>query len=416
MARSLVLDGIVSQHAEEAAFLWLLRDAAVWAPHYALRDLVRLDDRVDAQIDGLRIAGDSGWQHCRAALTYHEPGEVFAAALMAFESRDRTRIQKVIDVALTAPGLGRAVVSALGWLPLGEAVPHIQRLVGHELPAVRRFGIAAAAAHRHDPGAALERALADPDPALRGRACQATGELGLRELRPQVRESLADEDEGCRFAAARAAALLGDTAAVRVLGAFAAEGGPFADEACALGLRLFDEATALAAHSELADRTELRRMAIIGAGAAGYGSLVPWLLAQMHRPGLARVAGEAFTAITGVDLTAQRLEAPPPDDFTAGPTEDPADDQVALDPDENLPWPMVARLHDWWNDFRDEFHGDTRYLLGEPITDESLWRVLRTARQRYRTSAAIELALAAPGTPLFEVRAPGFRQRAILGV
>ena len=87
--------------------------------------------------------------------------------------------------------------------------------------------------------------MRDSDPALRGRACQAAGELGRTDLRPLVRPSLSDEDDGCRFAAARAAALLGDPAAVRVLGAFAAAGGPLADEACALGLRLFDEATGI---------------------------------------------------------------------------------------------------------------------------------------------------------------------------
>jgi uncharacterized protein (TIGR02270 family) len=417
MARSLILDGVVSQYAEEAAFLWLLRDAAVWAPQYTVASLARLDERIDAQLDGLRLADGAGWTAALGQLaTYGEAGEVFASAVLAFESGTAAKILAVLDVAMRSPELGRALVSALGWLPLDLALDPIEQLLSADSPVLRRFGVAGAAIHRHDARVPLARALADPDPMLRGRACQAAGELGLRELRAEVRDSLDDEDDGCRFAAARAAALLGDQAAVRVLGAFAATGGPFADEACALGLRLFDEATAHAAHSELAQREELRRMAIIGAGAAGYGSFVPWILAQMHRPGLARVAGEAFTAITGVDLATNKLEAPPPEDFEAGPTEDPADEQVALDVDEHLPWPMVARLHDWWRDHRDDFHSDTRYLLGEPITEDSLWRVLQTGRQRYRASAAIELALVAPDAPLFEVRAPGFRQRTLLGV
>src|SRR4030095_14500130 len=118
----------------------------------------------------------------------------------------------------------------------------------------------------------LTQAVEDPNPSLRARAYQAASELGRVDLRSRVREGFTDEDEGCRFAAAKASALLGDGAAVRVLGAFTAGGGPYADEACALGLRLFDEATALAAHNELAHRPELRRMAIVAAGAAGYGS------------------------------------------------------------------------------------------------------------------------------------------------
>ena len=85
-----------------------------------------------------------------------------------------------------------------------------------------------------------------------------------------------------------------------------------------------------------------------------------------------------------------------------------------MDPDEYLPWPAVAKLHDWWHGASGEFHSDTRYLLGQPISEESLWQVLQTGRQRYRIAAAIELALARPGDPLFEVRAPGPRQRELL--
>ena len=61
MAPRLALRAVVSQHVESAAFLWLLRDAAVWSPHYTLRDLEQLDERIEAHLDGLRIAEDAGW-------------------------------------------------------------------------------------------------------------------------------------------------------------------------------------------------------------------------------------------------------------------------------------------------------------------------------------------------------------------
>lgn len=53
---------IVSQHVEEAAFLWLLRDSAVGQPHYSIDDLENLDRRIEAHLDGLRIAGNEGWE------------------------------------------------------------------------------------------------------------------------------------------------------------------------------------------------------------------------------------------------------------------------------------------------------------------------------------------------------------------
>ncbi len=63
-----IIPTIIEQHAEDAAFNWLLRDRAVSEPHYDLADLAHLDDRVEANIDGLRIAGDEGWEICREAM------------------------------------------------------------------------------------------------------------------------------------------------------------------------------------------------------------------------------------------------------------------------------------------------------------------------------------------------------------
>ena len=37
----MIIEPVVAQHTEEAAFLWLLRDAAVGAPHYLLWELAQ---------------------------------------------------------------------------------------------------------------------------------------------------------------------------------------------------------------------------------------------------------------------------------------------------------------------------------------------------------------------------------------
>jgi hypothetical protein len=81
-----VVTEIISQHSEESSLLWLLRDSAVYEPHYKLSDLAKLDDRVEAHIDGLRIAGDEAWKICKEALAWEEAGELFTASVLAFES------------------------------------------------------------------------------------------------------------------------------------------------------------------------------------------------------------------------------------------------------------------------------------------------------------------------------------------
>ena len=113
----------VQQHAEEAAFLWLLRDKANAKPHYSLPDVARLDDRVDAHIDGLRVAGDAGWEICKEALGQEEAGVVFAAAVLAFESGEADRIRTVLDAGIASPETACGIVSALGWFSYQQSEP-----------------------------------------------------------------------------------------------------------------------------------------------------------------------------------------------------------------------------------------------------------------------------------------------------
>jgi uncharacterized protein (TIGR02270 family) len=131
---------------------------------------------------------------------------------------------------------------------------------------------------------------------------------------------------------------------------------------------------------------------------------------------MARVAGESFTMITGVDLAYDDLEGEWPEGFEAGPTEEPEDEDVEMDPDEDLPWPEPELIHEWWGKNKNNFQNGTRYLCGKPISEQQCQHVLRYGYQRQRAAAAIELAIMNPGQPLFEVRAPGFRQQKLLGI
>ena len=90
-------------------------------------------------------------------------------------------------------------------------------------------------------------------------------------------------------------------------------------------------------------------------------------------------------------------------------------EDVELDPDEDLPWPEPELVQAWWDANGAGFQKGTRYLLGQPITEQHGETVLRTGFQRQRVAAALELALMQPDTPLFPTTAPGFRQQRLLG-
>jgi uncharacterized protein (TIGR02270 family) len=411
-----IIPEIVDQHAEEAAFLWLLRDNAVRAPHYLLGDLARLDNRVEAHLDGLRVAGAPAWDILQKQLEDGKAGETFAATVLAIESREEDRIATVLELGTASEERIRGLISGLGWLPHEKAVRLIVAAFDKKTPVFRRIAIAATAIHRFNPGdEALLSMLANPDPAVQARTAKAIGELGAVSLAGSLARQLASDDSACRFAAAWSIALLtGGPAALERLRQIVEAGEPLAPKALQVVLRRMSVDEASRWLSRLQQDPAQMRNVVTGAGIIGDPRWVPFLIEQMKVKPLARAAGEAFAAITGVHLAYQKLESPPPEDFQAGPTEDPKDPNVAMDIDEHLAWPEPDAVARWWQGQKKSFTDGTRYLAGKPIQFAWLNEVLRTGYQRQRAAAALELAIAQPGKPLFEVRAPGFRQQQLL--
>jgi uncharacterized protein (TIGR02270 family) len=334
---------------------------------------------------------------------------------MALESADQGRLSNVLEVVRNVPETIDAMVSAIGWLPLDQAMLPIRDLMNDDYCFHQEVGIAAAAIHRWHPGAGLARLMASAHAAVRARALKAAGEFGDKQVLQDLLISLRDPDEHCVFAAAWSGTLLGLPACADVLLSIAESPTRNSHAAADLVLRQMDLAAAIALHGKFVADPARIRLAIRSAGTIGDPSVIPWLISLMDQLPLARLAGEAFTTITGVDLAYRDLERRPPEDYDAGPTEDPADDNVDMDPDDNLPWPEPSLVQQWWDGNRSRFQNGTRYLLGHPITDDWMKIVLRDGRQRQRAAAALEIAIRNPGQPLFNVKAPGFRQQQLLG-
>lgn len=410
----MIIPDIVSQHAEEAALLWLLRSNAIRHPHYALKDLAKLDDRVEAHLDGLRVAGEPGWELCRGTLGNEEIGEVFAASVMAFESGVEERIQAVLDVVIAKPELVNGMISALGWLKLEQVSPYIERFHTSQVHLRRQIGLAGSTVHRVDPGHFLSLAVGSRNLPLRAQALKAVGELGRKDLLKAVKENLGAEDDQVRFWAAWSGALFGEPAAIHMLQQFVERASPRGEQACAMALRRMSIEQGQTWLKTLASASNTLRLAIQAAGVIGDPANIPWLIQQMTNPTAARIAGESFTFITGIDLAYDDLDTDKPEGFEAGPMEDPEDENVAMDADEDLPWPEPRLIEKWWAIHQVEFTSGTRYLLGKPMATDSLKEVLKNGKQRQRRAAAIELAMRQPGQPLFNTSAPGFRQQTLL--
>jgi uncharacterized protein (TIGR02270 family) len=415
------VDVVAAQHAEETADLHRVRSVLVRAPHVKLHHLERVDERLAANIDGLAVAGEAATAHCTQALERPEPGRVFAAAVQAIQQRDPAALDRLLAVAHAEPATARGLVSAFGWVPAQQLQGVVQALLQSKDPWRRSTGIAACRLHGVDPGAALDAALHAGPAALRAEALRTAAALGRTDLLGPVRAAL--QEEALALEAACALCLLGEPlAALPVLQALAL-GSPEADpgsRARALALLLqaapFSQACDLVrtmARSAGGDAGRERQV-VQACGWLGDPRLLPWLIERMGDDRLARPAGESFATITGADLAALDLErkaspAPP-----SGPSDDPADPDVALDEDESLPWPDPEAVRRWWAGQAAALPAAGRCFMGAAPGIEQGQQVLRTGAQRQRRLAAHWLCLLQPGRRLFNTAAPAWRQKRAL--
>lgn len=402
------IPAVVAQHVEEAAILHGVRTRLSVAPHVRLHQLARWDERIAAHLDGIAVAGEYGWRLCEESLARPGSGEIFAATVAAIENRNPEGFAKLLAVAEALPEGEPGMRAALHWLSPKSLRGFVRDLLMANGAFARRMGIAACTAHGADPGAALEKALADDDPALRRVAVELCARLGRTTALPSIRLLMDDRDGEVAASAAMACVLLGERGGALKRTADAARG-PGAQSAVALAL--YCKAESLAnVHSflrELARDATARRSLLRGSGFSGDAQYLPWLLGQMEDDEVACLAGESFSLITGLDLAYLDYELRDPPEKSADAV---AEAEGAIPEDDSLPWPDVVKLREWWSQNKQRFSPGQRYFMGEPLESGHCARVLREGFQRQRICAAEHLVLLRPGATLFDTAAPAQRQ------
>lgn len=408
-----VLD-VLEQHAEELTTLWTVRDGLCDAADIRLRDLARFDQRIAAQEDGCVLGGDESLRVLREQLATMSAGGVFGVAVVGLALDHRPTIARCMALAEASPEARRGLTSAFAWVEPIRLRGVVKNLLTASSPFQRSLGLAACRLHGVDPGAALPAALKDPDCDVRAEAIRTGGVLGRAGL-VSFLSNLADDDPTCQSWSAWSAVMLGNRG--RALDTLT-DAALSPSRRLRRAFRLMCQAmTTTAAHEALrrmaVDSAQIRWV-IEGSGIVGDPIYVPWLIKHMIDAKTARLAGEAFSLITGVNFTQSGLEGKRPEGFESRPSDDPDDPDVDRDPDDGLPWPDVSRTEHWWEANGGRFSKGTRYFMGAPVTRKHSIDVLKNGEQRQRILAAHYLCLLEPGAPLFNTSAPAWRQSRLL--
>ena len=331
---------------------------------------------------------------------------MFVASYLAFSGNDVEKVRHAVRLGLSQPSYRPPLEDGLSWLDHDAIRGWLDSLAKSPSPEHHWLGLSALLAHDIDPGEALASMLASPEPLLRARAARATGELKRFELLDALYGYVKDSDVETRFWANYSLCLLGDPAAAEGLLRAGEELPDLLWTAVLVAMICGSREWARRRIREFAAEPEHLRLAIRAAGALGDPVVIPWLIGQMVHPTHARVAGEAFSMITGADFDYMDLKRDPPEDNS---DETPAED-------DGLSWPDQKKVLAWWHVQRGQFESGQRYLAGQLASASSAVDTLTRGYQRQRQAAAIDLLIRTETGSLFMVKDRSDRQRRRLRV
>jgi uncharacterized protein (TIGR02270 family) len=409
---------IVAEHLDEAGFCRTCWDAALHAPNYTAAEVQEgPEERLRAHLDALVLGGRPVAERVLVpALDHEDAPTAFAAAWSLLASEEGDFDDAVVGAFAAAEGpRGRELARALALAPSHAPSDRlVQALPG--LPPAARAEAARTLTRWFEGSGDIRRWLASDDPALiAGTLRGLSGDLtSWAEL---LERHLRATDPAVVSAAIRPGLCVGLVDAWDACVVSATGGDPGADDLIALST--LGGAAEHAAVERALQSPGSRRSALFALGFSGRRRAAELCLEIIDMEdrdlAAARVAGEAFSAITGLVIEGAYARREPDDD-------DAGDDLGARDADSPrasvaeaaLPLTDGPAIRAWWASAASRFQPGQRYLGGAPISAAGLVAALTGGPMRRRPGLALELAVRSRGAFTVDTTDWISRQRAAL--
>ncbi|WP_342376803.1 hypothetical protein NVS55_36290 [Myxococcus stipitatus] len=125
------------------------------------------------------------------------------------------------------------------------------------------------------------------------------------------------------------------------------------------------------------------------------------------------LAGEAFSAITGLIMEGRYRKLPPDVEQLIPLEEESLDANLVPGPEKSLPLPRAGAVEAWWHQARKNFERGVRYLRGTPVAGVvELLTAFQHEPLRRQSGHAMEVAIRSRGAHLLQPRAFSRRQLA----
>ncbi len=374
-----VIPDILEEHFEEFEFLWGQRQEALRSAEYTLTELLELEERIEAHIQGLLVGGENTIPFVQEGLFQDDPQVAFAAAYTMLRFNIESASGQVMDAFLQAKGeqldgIGKAlchgsidiIFSQLQETAASAGAP-IAVSAGEALAFHKKFDarMPRLGEFQQDDNAQVRRA------AWRLTMLTSTNQ----PLSPDISSRLTDAAKHDEDPAVRNEAILAAIWARQ----------PWVPEHCR---KLSDEPSPnnwdaiyhLAILGKPSDLTRILAVANVhelgpqrfrALGAFGHPGVIETLLEgiKSENPLTATAAGAAFTKITGADIESDKVIQVPPEDGS----EPDEFEQEFLD-EVTLPSSDSAQAH--WQQVKTDFSSGIRWCSGLNLTQPAGMEVL----------------------------------------
>lgn len=411
-----VMMDVLEEHLDEAAFLWSQWESALLSPLFDLADTAEVEERLLAHLDGLVLGGESAvTELLLPALETEEAPRISAAAWALLAGGGKKEREETLAVFQAGDAVQRAGVRRALELSGQEGlVVALRKFLQSEEAAVRLLAFEALAFRGQAPEETRMAWLYRDDAEQVIAALREPRPLPLSTVQSILPQLLVDPRPGVRETAILAGLVSGARSAWKTCRKVAEEGGAGRRQ-CLLLLALGGEAQDMEWLVGLLREPALRSDVLWALGFSGHAAAAEACLEWMDAGPLAALAGEAFSAITGLKLEGMyRKELEEAAEALVPLEEEDLEANLVPGPEASLPVPLREAVASWWHKARKDFERGTRYLRGVRLGPAEFLAALRTEPMRRRHALALELAILSRGVYRLQTRAFTRQQRAEL--
>lgn len=393
-----VNESLINKNVQQVCLLWRERTRLLNSDFGLVSEIVHLENSIEQQLNRLYAFPEPVWIACELAISEKDYDKVFVISMIAFRGLNTLRIQAAVEFALDSDEHTEELITSLAWMPRQLSMPWVEKFIKSKNLDHKYIAMSVYSHWRENPGSYLTTLLQRDDCIRHERllavSLRVIGELKLREFLPVLSAPILGGSSSVAFWTIWSSIMLGKTEQATKLEGFVSYPGPFQSLAIDIFFRVVSVATAYPVVSAMANIAGNAKQLIRASIVLGDPKAIPWLINRMSDPECARLAGRAFSMITGIDLIRKDLVIDIPDitaiNYSAS---EQSEETQNLSGEDILPWPDAEKIKGVWDRYGHQFCDGKRYVYGKPINAQRLKEYIDSDDQAVRRSAALELAL-----------------------